>query len=106
MSKLIPDELLSTIPDLYDTENQNDPLCWVKLFFADSNWTWFIIEYSKADKNTCYGYVQGFEDELGYFTLEELKSVKSGGLGLTIEMDNSFVPTPLSTIKKSEDENR
>ena len=100
MGKLIPDELLSSIPDLYETEGLLNPMCHVKLFTPDSNWTWFIIEYS-ADTNTCYGYIQGLENELGYFALSELKSVR-GPLGLAIERDLSFTPTPFATIKKNE----
>lgn len=101
MSKLVPQTQLSDIPDLYATEESLDPLCYVKLFTSDSNWTWYIIEFSKADANTCYGYVQGLESELGYFSLEELESVH-GPLGLTIERDMSFKPTPFSQIKKGE----
>jgi hypothetical protein len=101
MGKLIPQILLSDIPDLYETEGQTNPICHVKLFTPDSNWTWYIIEFSKADTNTCYGYVVGLESELGYFTLEELESVH-GSLGLAIERDMSFVPTLFSTIKKGE----
>ena len=55
MSKLIPQTLLSDIPDLYATEGETNPLCYVKLFTPDSNWTWYIIEFSKSDRNTCYG---------------------------------------------------
>ena len=99
MSKLIPQTLLSDIPDLYDTEGQSNPLCYVKLFTPDSNWTWFIIEFSKADAKTCYGYVQGLEGELGYFTLEELEFIH-GPLGLAIERDLNFKPTQLSEIKQ------
>jgi len=105
MSKLIPQTLLSDIPDLYATEGQTNPLCYIKLFTPDSNWTWYIIELSKSDTSTCYGYVKGLESELGYFTLEELESVH-GPLGLAIERDFSFTPTAFATIKKSEDENR
>ena len=101
MGKLIPQTLLSDIPDLYETEEQRDPLCYVKLFTPDSNWTWYIIEFSKSDRDTCYGYVQGLESELGYFTLEELERVH-GSLGLAVERDLQFMPTLLSAIKKEE----
>ena len=104
MSKLIPQTLLSDIPDLYETEGSLNPLCLVKLFTPDSNFTWFIIEFSKTDATTCYGFVQGLESELGYFTLEELESVH-GPLGLAIERDMSFEPTPFSQIKRTEYEN-
>ena len=100
MSTLIPQTLLSDIPDLYATEGVLNPLCHVKLFTPDSNFTWYIIELSKADTNTCYGYVQGLENELGYFTLKELESLH-GPLGLAIERDVSFTPTRLATIKES-----
>lgn len=92
MSKLIPKTLLSDIPDLYETEGNNNPLCYVKLFTPDSHWTWYIIEFSKNDRNTCYGYVQGLESELGYFTLSELESVH-GPLGLNVERDINFQAT-------------
>jgi len=98
MSKLIPNTLLSDIPDLYATEGQTNPLCHVKLFTPDSCFTWYIIELSKNDLNVCYGYVQGLESELGYFRLKELESVH-GPLGLAVERDMSFKPTPFSAIK-------
>ena len=105
MSKLVPQTLLSDIPDLYTTEGQTDPLCYVKLFTPDSNWTWYIIEFSKNDRDTCYSYVQGLENELGYFTLSELEKVH-GSLGLAIERDLQFEPTRFSSIKKAENESR
>jgi len=105
MGKLVPQTLLSDIPDLYATEGSTNPLCYVKLFTPDSNWTWYIIEFSKEDRNTCYGYVQGLESELGYFTLGELENVH-GALGLGVERDLYFKPTSLSTIKKEEYESR
>ena len=98
MSKLIPQILLNDIPDLYATEGETNPLCYVKLFTPDSNWTWYIIEFSKEDRNTCYGYVQGLESELGYFTLSELESVH-GALGLSVERDLQFEPTRFTTLK-------
>ncbi len=99
MSKLIPQTLLSDIPDLYETNGLTNPICHVKLFTPDSNWTWYIIEFSKEDTETCYGYVEGLESELGYFTLKELESIH-GPLGLAIERDMSFTPAPFSSIKK------
>ena len=100
MGKLIPDELLSSLPGLYETEGSLNPLCHIKLFTPDSNWTWYIIEFSKTDA-TCYGYVHGLDSELGYFSLEELETTH-GPLGLAIERDLSFEPTPFATIKKNE----
>ena len=41
-----------------------------------------------------FGLVYGLEKELGYFSLNELESVR-GPLGLGIERDKSFKPKPL-----------
>lgn len=99
MSKLIqPPTLLASIPDLYETEEISDPICHIKLFTPDANWSWYIIELSKQDSNLCYGFVKGLENELGYFTLEELENIH-GPLGLQVERDLSFKPTLLSKIK-------
>ena len=45
MQTLIPPELLNTLPNLYDTENEKDPICQIKLFTPDSNWTFYILEF-------------------------------------------------------------
>ena len=98
MSELIPEELLSQIPNLYETENEEEKICYVKLFLPSSNWTWYVIEIDKSDYNTCYGLVDGFEQELGYFSLSELESI-SDSYGLKAELDSSFKATRLSKIK-------
>lgn len=98
MSILIPQELLNAIPDLYETEEMIDPICHVKLFTPDSNWTWYVMEISKEDSKTCFGYVIGLESELGYFSLDELELLR-GSLGLLVERDLSFKTTPLSKIR-------
>ena len=98
MGKLLTQTQLSALPDLYTTEDVKDPLCHIKLFTPDSNWTWYLIELSKKDKATCFGYVIGLESELGYFSLQELEEVR-GSLGLCVEIDTSFTPTLLSIVK-------
>jgi hypothetical protein len=50
-----------------------------------------------------FGFVVGFEAELGYFSLKELETAKQGLTGikaLPIEQDISFTPCRLSDIKK------
>ena len=96
--KLIPQKLLEKTPNLYETENTKDPICHIKLFTPDANWTWYITEISKSDF-TCFGLVSGHSLELGYFNLDELESIR-GPLGLPIERDLHFTPTPLSEVKK------
>ena len=96
--KLIPQEIKNKIPKLYETEEQNDPIAYVKLFL--DGWTWYITELS-IDNNICFGYViSPFGAELGYFSLEEIKSIR-GSLGIGVERDLEFKPTKLSVIKKA-----
>ncbi len=96
--ELIPQEAKQQIPKLYETEEQNNPIAYVKLFL--DAWTWYITEIS-IDNNICFGYViSPFGAELGYFSLEEIKGIK-GNLGIGVERDLSFKPTRLSIIKKA-----
>lgn len=105
--ELIPQEIKELIPKLYETEKQNDPIAYVKLFTPDANWSWFITEIS-IDKDICFGLVISpfvGNGELGYFSLDELKSIR-GKLELPIERDLWFKPTKLSNIKRINCENR
>lgn len=69
----------------------------VKLFTPDSNWTWFILERD-PETNECFGLVCGLEREYGYFNLEELQGLR-GPLGLPLERDRYFEPTPVNLCK-------
>ena len=97
--ELIPKELINTIPKLYETEEQTDPIAHMKLFL--DGWTWFITEIS-IDKNICFGYIISpfCSGELGYFSLEEIKPIR-GSLGIGVERDLEFKPTKLTIIKKA-----
>ncbi len=85
------------LPPLYSQEHKEDPLVICKFFTPDSNWTWYAIEFDGED--VFFGWVVGFEHELGYFRLSELASVR-GPLGLSIERDLHFRPTRLSVVKQ------
>ena len=96
--ELIPQDLLKTIPKLYETEEQNNPIVYVKLFL--DSWIWYITELS-IDGDIGFGYVVSpFGAELGYFSLEEIKGIK-GSLGIGVERDLSFKPMKLSSVKKA-----
>jgi Protein of unknown function (DUF2958) len=95
--KLLTKALLKQLPPLYSQENEKDPLVICKFFYPDFSWTWYAIEFDGND--LFFGYVAGFECELGYFSLAELKANR-GKWGLPIERDLYFSPTPLSEIRK------
>ncbi len=95
--QLMTKELLKQLPPLGATSKDNDPLALVKYFTPDSNWTWWAFEFDGDD--TFFGLVQGFEEELGTFSLAELESV-TGPFGLHVERDLYFKPTPLSKLMR------
>ena len=94
--KLITEEIRKTLPPLYANENEKDPIARVKFFTPWTSWTWYATEFDGED--IFFGLVDGFEAELGYFSLAELESI-TGPAGLTIERDLYFKPTPLSQLQ-------
>jgi len=94
--KLIPND--HTIPVLYSTEDERNPICQIKLFTPDANWTWYIIEMDETEE-LCFGYIVGLECELGYFSLSELQKVR-GALNLPVERDLGFSPLCLDDVKR------
>lgn len=95
--KLITKTIAKQIPALYQQDGKgDDAIAYVKLFTPDSNWTWYITEMN-PETGECFGLVNGLERELGYFSLPELEAIK-GPLGLAIERDRFFDPTPINQI--------
>jgi len=95
--KLLTKEIRRRLPALRSTANEKDPLVQVKFFTPDSNWTWYATEF--GDNDIFFGYVKGLENELGYFSLRELRESR-GPWGLPIERDRYFKPCPLSEVMK------
>lgn len=95
--ELLTDAIRRQLPPLYATEKIADPTAWVKFFTPYSPWTWYATEFDGED--TFFGLVQGFEEELGYFSLSELQNAR-GPYDLQIERDLNFEPTPLSQLRQ------
>ena len=91
--KLLTAENLKQLPPL----GSESKTAYVKFFTPDSSWAWYATEYD--GKNMFFGLVDGFEKELGYFTLSELKEVR-GKMGLPVERDRHFTPKLLEEIMK------
>lgn len=85
------------LPRLYSQEHVKDPIVWVKFFTPWTKWTWYALEFD--GKDLFFGWVCGHENELGYFSLSELKSIR-GPWGMKIERDMYFEPRPLSEVKR------
>ena len=103
---LLTKEIRKKLPKLRETEGQgDDAIVIVKFFDPTGSWTWYAVEGEPIldeDENEIdfqfYGLVKGHEDELGYFNLNELASVK-GRFGLGIERDMYFDRKPLGDFR-------
>jgi hypothetical protein len=98
--RLLTKMLRKQLPKLGATDGVDQKICIAKFFSPDSNWTWFPVEYDGSD--LFFGAIAGMEFELGYFRLSELEET-TGPLGLHIERELYFKPTPLSEIRKQYD---
>lgn len=96
--ELLDGDRRAILPPLYSTEKQGlNAIAPIKFFTPDANWTWYPTEFD--GKDVFFGLVSGFEVELGFFSLSELEGVR-GALGLPIERDLYFEPTPLKKLKQ------
>ena len=100
--KLMTKELGEKIPALYANENVDDydaVLAPVKLFSPYTGWRWFITEWN-AETGLCFGLVEGFETELGYFDLTELAEATVFGRVPAVERDLYWTPKTLGEIRR------
>lgn len=94
--KLMTQELRRKLPPLGSQDGLGGKaVAHAKWFTPDSSWTWYALSYDGED--TCFGLVEGFETELGYFSLSELRAVR-GPLGLPVERDLYWKPKTLEEI--------
>jgi len=99
---LLTEEVREKLPKLYSQGGR--PAAGIKVitkFFDPTGaWTWYVLEgepvIDEAGREMdfqFFGFVKGFEGELGYFTLNELLHAKDGLTGLQalpIERDLHF----------------
>ena len=99
--KLITKELADNIPPLYANDGADDPdavVARAKLFSPYTGWRWYITEWD-AETGTCFGLVEGFETELGYFDLTELAEATVFGRVPAVERDLHWEPKTLGEIR-------
>jgi hypothetical protein len=96
--KLITKEVEKQLPPLGTLGNKSidEITCTVKFFTPDSSWTWFILEYDPEER-IAFAFVVGMECEFGLVSISELELV-TGPMGLKVERDMYFQPTPLRRI--------
>lgn len=88
-------ELLKRFAELGEQDVPN-PIVVAKYFHPFSAWEWYATAYDPKDR-MFFGWVNGSDPELGYFSLDELESVAFRGLG--IERDLYWKEIHLDQIK-------
>ena len=100
--KLMTKELGDRIPAIGANENvedYDDVLAPAKLFSPYNGWRWYITEWD-AETGLCFGLVEGFETELGYFDLTEMAEETVFGSVPAVERDLYWEPMILSEIRR------
>ena len=94
--KLLTKEIEKKLPALYETENVSTADKKLVGKFVGGIWTWDGVEYD-ADQELFFGFVDGYEKEWGYFSLAELKKIKTS-FGLGVERDMYFKAIKFSEL--------
>ena len=105
--RLMTRKLADAIPALYANENAADydtVLAPAKLFSPYGSWTWYITELD-PETGLCFGLIDGFEKELGYFDLTELAETTIFGGVPAVERDLYWQPKTLGEIRNGSREN-
>lgn len=105
---LMPTSVRDALPPLYanETKKPEDIPVIVKYFATGSAWTWYITEGSpEVDDDgrevdmTLFGYVVGFEGELGIVSLRELASLMRGPMPI-VERDLYYGAHTLAEVMR------
>lgn len=91
---LVTEELRAQLPSLYATQFEKDPMVWARLYSERDGWAWYVTEFDGTD--LCFGWVVGWDEEMGYFALSELEAVGD------VERDLGFEPCRLSVVQLRE----
>lgn len=88
--KLLTKDIIAKLPAIgsQDGKDPKDVKIVVKFFHVFGSWTWYATEGSQSPSGDWefFGLVRGYENELGYFSLADLESVKFHGLGIERDM--------------------
>ena len=82
-----------------DVDEYDAVLAPAKLFSPYNGWRWYITEWD-PETGLCFGLVEGFETELGYFDLTELAEATVFGSVPAVERDLYWEPMTLGEIRR------
>jgi len=99
---LLTQAIRKELPALYSQDGKGDEaIAHVKFFCPYSDWTWYATEFD-PEEGVFFGLVQGFEEELGNFSLQELEEATIAKLGgvPAVERDCHWKPRTLAECRK------
>ena len=98
--KLLTKEITGKAQKQYDKGSDIDGQMIVAKFFDPmGSWKWYLMNLAD-DKDYAWGIVDGFEVEMGSFSMKELASIQLP-LGLGIERDMYFEPVKADELWKA-----
>lgn len=99
MQQLMTEEIAKTVPRLYGQDGADDPIVHVHYFSCVNGWDWYLTE---CDQRTgeAFGLVEGYDDELGYFSIKEMVELNRQMGFAAVERDEHFSPKPLSAVRR------
>lgn len=62
-----------------------------------NGWDWWLLEFDGTDE--AFGLVEGYDDELGYFSIKEMEELNRQMGFAAVERDEHFSPKPLSAVR-------
>ena len=94
---ILTHESVQNLPALYSQEDVDDPIVPCRFYHPFSDWYWYPIE-GNLQEGLFFGFVRGFEGELGYFSVAEFKDAEER-TGVSFIVDLAFTPMKLSEVK-------
>lgn len=89
--ELITKEISEKAQQQYLQGSDMDQMIVAKFFDPQGSWSWYLMNQSPKETDYLWGIVNGFEVEMGSFSLQELQEF-TGRFGLKIERDLFFKP--------------
>ncbi len=94
--KLMTKEIEGKAPRLGETDGMGMGATVVAHYFSCvSGWDWYMTEY-EPETGLAFGYVRGFEGELGYFSIPELEEINESAGFCVVERDLHWEPRTIA----------
>lgn len=88
MQQLMTEEIAKTVPRLYEQDGAEDPTVYAHYFSCVNGWDWWLLEFDGTDE--ALGLVEGYDDELGYFSIKEMAELNRQMGFAAVERDEHF----------------